>query len=176
MKYNWLSYPWRVMLVSFQFNFSETKTVTVFSLESILAKLTNVNVGNTWICSSGSCFKFTSFPLQIWSVSLVDLQVNAKTFVVIESRNDIVKKIKCAIFCALHVLQFLDVGSRVTRFFSRKNYLQCWANLQNGKLGPFRVKIVIFLWICSALQAVLSFSAWEKSRDSTHNSPKLKDM
>ena len=78
MKYNWLSYPWRVMLVSFQFNFSETKTVTVFSLESILAKLTNVNVGNTRICSSGSRFKLTSFPLQIWSVSLVDLQVDAK--------------------------------------------------------------------------------------------------
>ena len=78
MKYNWLSYPWRVMLVSFQFNFSETKTVTVFSLESILAKLTNVNVGNTRICSSGRRFKLTSFPLQIWSVSLVDLQVDAK--------------------------------------------------------------------------------------------------
>ena len=32
-----------------------------------------------------------------------------------------------------------------------------------------------FLWICSALQAVLSFSAWEKSCDSTRNSRKLED-
>ena len=46
---------------------------------------------------------------------------------------------------------------------------------QNINLGPFWVKIVI-LWICSALQAVLSFSAWEKSRDSTPNSQKLEDM
>ena len=31
----------------------------------------------------------------------------------------------------------------------------------------FWVKISVILWICSALQAVISFSAWEKSRDST---------
>ena len=43
-------------------------------------------------------------------------------------------------------------------------------------LGPFWVKIVVILWIFSALQAVLSFSAWEKSRDSTRNSQKLEDM
>ena len=36
---------------------------------------------------------------------------------------------------------------------------------QNDNLGPFWVKIVVILWICSALQAVLSFSALEKSRD-----------
>ena len=34
----------------------------------------------------------------------------------------------------------------------------------------FWVKKVVILWICPALQAVLSFSAWEKSRDSTPNS------
>ena len=28
------------------------------------------------------------------------------------------------------------------------------------------VKIVVILWIYSALQAVISFSAWDKSRDS----------
>ena len=47
------------------------------------------------------------------------------------------------------------------------------------QIGPwltFWVKIVVILWICSALQAVLSFSAWEKSRDSTPNSQKLEDM
>ena len=47
---------------------------------------------------------------------------------------------------------------------------------QNDNLGPFWVKIIVILWICSALQAVLSFSAWEKSRDSTPNSQKLEDM
>ena len=32
----------------------------------------------------------------------------------------------------------------------------------------FWVKIGVILWIYSAFQAVISFSAWEKSRDSTH--------
>ena len=44
---------------------------------------------------------------------------------------------------------------------------------QKDNLGPFSMKIVVILWICTALQAVLSFSAWEKSCDSTHNSQKL---
>ena len=47
---------------------------------------------------------------------------------------------------------------------------------QNGPRLSFWVKIVVILWICSALQAVLSFSAWEKSRDSTPNSQKLEHM
>ena len=47
---------------------------------------------------------------------------------------------------------------------------------QNEHLGPFWVKLVVILWICLALQAVLSFSAWEKSRDSTPNSQKLEHM
>ena len=47
---------------------------------------------------------------------------------------------------------------------------------QNDNLGPFLVKIVVISWICSALQAILSFSAWEKSCDSTPNSQKLEDM
>ena len=47
---------------------------------------------------------------------------------------------------------------------------------QKDNLGPFWVKIVVSLWICSGLQAVLSFSAWEKSQDSTPNSPKLEHM
>ena len=38
---------------------------------------------------------------------------------------------------------------------------------QNDNLGPFWDKIIVILWVYSALQAVLSFSAWEKSRDST---------
>jgi hypothetical protein len=47
---------------------------------------------------------------------------------------------------------------------------------QNDNLRPFWVKIVVILWICSALQAVLSFSVEEKSHDSTPNSPKLENM
>ena len=39
--------------------------------------------------------------------------------------------------------------------------------IQNGNLGPFLVKIVVILWICSALQAVFSFSAWDKSSGPT---------
>ena len=40
---------------------------------------------------------------------------------------------------------------------------------QKDNLGPFWVNIGVILWIFSALQAVLSLSAWEKSRDSTRN-------
>ena len=47
---------------------------------------------------------------------------------------------------------------------------------QNDNLGPFWVKLVVILWICSALLADLSFLAWEKSRDSTPNSQKLEDV
>ena len=47
---------------------------------------------------------------------------------------------------------------------------------QNVNLGPFWVKIDVILWIYSALQAVFSFSAWEKSRDSTPKSQKLEEM
>ena len=32
---------------------------------------------------------------------------------------------------------------------------------QNDNLGQFWVKAAVILWICSSLQAVLSFSAWE---------------
>ena len=47
---------------------------------------------------------------------------------------------------------------------------------QNDNLGPFWVKLVVILWICSALLADLSFLAWEKSRDSTPNSQRLEYM
>ena len=48
-----------------------------------------------------------------------------------------------------------------------KNCLQSWANSQSNnhfhsKRQPFLVKIFVILRICSALQAVLSFSAWGK--------------
>ena len=47
---------------------------------------------------------------------------------------------------------------------------------KNDNLGPFWVKIAVILWICSSLQAIISISAWEKSRDLTPNSQKLEDM
>ena len=47
---------------------------------------------------------------------------------------------------------------------------------KNDNLGPFGVKIIVILWICSALEAVLSFSALEKLRDPTPNSPNLEAM
>ena len=47
---------------------------------------------------------------------------------------------------------------------------------QNGPRLYFWVKIVLILWIFTALQAVLSFSAGEKSRDPTPNSQKLEHM
>ena len=47
---------------------------------------------------------------------------------------------------------------------------------QNDNIGPFWVKIIIILWIYSALQAVISFWAWENSRESTPNSQNLEDM
>ena len=46
---------------------------------------------------------------------------------------------------------------------------------QNDNLGPFWVKTIVILWICSALQVVLSFSVWEKSRDSTPNCQKTRE-
>ena len=68
--------------------------------------------------------------------------------------------------------------------FHQKNWARCllfnlandcllnWANSQKWQLFSlkllFWVKIGVILWICLALQVVISFSAWEKSRDSTH--------
>ena len=47
---------------------------------------------------------------------------------------------------------------------------------QNGPRLSFWVKMVVIFWIFSALQAVLSFSASEKSCDSTGKRQKLDDM
>ena len=38
--------------------------------------------------------------------------------------------------------------------------------------GPRLLFWAVILWVCSDLQAVFSFSAWEKSRDSTPYSKK----
>ena len=46
----------------------------------------------------------------------------------------------------------------------------------NGQKLPFWVKIVIIFKICSALETVVFFSAWDKSRDSSANSQKLEQM
>ena len=47
---------------------------------------------------------------------------------------------------------------------------------QNGPRLSFWVQIVVSLWINSALQAVISFSTWDKSHDSGANTQKLEDM
>ena len=47
---------------------------------------------------------------------------------------------------------------------------------QNGPRWLFWVKIDAILLMCPALQAALSFSAREKSSDSTPNSQKLEEM
>ena len=41
---------------------------------------------------------------------------------------------------------------------------------QNDNLRPFWVKIIVILWICSAWQTIISFSAWDKSFDPTAKS------
>ena len=48
--------------------------------------------------------------------------------------------------------------------------------IENGPRLSFWAKMVVILWICSALQVDLSFLAWGKPRDSTRNSQKLEDM
>ena len=48
---------------------------------------------------------------------------------------------------------------------------------RNGPRLSFWVKIVVILWFAQLCrQFFLSFSAWEKSRDSTPNRQKLEDM
>ena len=38
------------------------------------------------------------------------------------------------------------------------------------------MKLAVIFWICSALQSIISFSSWDKLRDSTANIQKLEDM
>jgi hypothetical protein len=48
--------------------------------------------------------------------------------------------------------------------------------IQKGQKLSFWVKIVAILWICSAVTTAISFSAWDKSRDSSANSSKFEHM
>ena len=52
-------------------------------------------------------------------------------------------------------------------------YKRTTVSTQNDPRLSIWVKIVVILWIYTALQTVLSFSAREKSRDPTPNSQKL---
>ena len=45
--------------------------------------------------------------------------------------------------------------------------MQSWANSQNDIYFHSNWSLDVILWVCSALKAVISFSAWVKSRDST---------
>jgi hypothetical protein len=47
---------------------------------------------------------------------------------------------------------------------------------QNDNFWPFWVKIIVILWIWSALTTVIFFSTWDKSRDLLANSQLLEQM
>ena len=60
----------------------------------------------------------------------------------------------------------------IAESLKRNNCLQSWSNSQNyngfpqsDNLKPLWVKIVF--WLCSALQRIISFLAWENSLDPT---------
>ena len=77
--------------------------------------------------------------------------------------------VKCTsvVYMSSRILQ-LAVGSRgiswenITACKAEKIYKMTTILPQNDNLGPFWVKIDVSLWIYSALQAFLSFSAWKK--------------
>ena len=61
--------------------------------------------------------------------------------------------------CKLSHVIFLIL--RKTKVLAKLSKFTKWQpfSLEKDNLGPFWVKIVVILWICSALQAVLSFPA-----------------
>ena len=57
------------------------------------------------------------------------------------------------------------------------NCCQSWANSQQSEnIWPFWVRIIVILWICSAMKTVIFFSSWDKSHDSSANSSKFEQM
>ena len=72
--------------------------------------------------------------------------------------------------CKLSYLIFLKLRKKERTAFKADQIRKMTTIFtQNGPSLSLWVKMVVILWICSALQAVLSFSAWERSRDSTRN-------
>ena len=75
----------------------------------------------------------------------------------------------------------MTVGSHdLSQVEKRMTVISKWANSQNDTQNcpawrnlSFRVKIVVILWICSALQTIISFPAWDELRDAIDNSQKL---
>ena len=66
----------------------------------------------------------------------------------------------------------MAVGSR--NLSQAEKEITAWKDEQIHKMttiftqnGSFRIKIVVILWICSAYQTIISFSAWDKSSDPT---------
>ena len=111
-----------------------------------------------------SIIRVSSFP---------SLVISGRTFFSVSQQRS-----NAQIFCKMNPLNSL----RFT--FHQKNWARCllfnpandcllnWANSQKWQLFSlkllFWVKIGVILWICLTLQVVVSFSAWEKSCDSTH--------
>ena len=69
-----------------------------------------------------------------------------------------------------------DVSHADKEITARKIHKMTTIFIENGPRLSFWAKMVVILRICSALQVDLSFLAWGKPRDSTHNSQKLEDM
>ena len=80
---------------------------------------------------------------------------------------------------SLHQLAAIRASFSTTWFilsWEENNCCQIRANSQNDNFWPFWVKIVVILWICSALTAVVIFLAWDNSRDLSAYSSKLEQM
>ena len=81
-----------------------------------------------------------------------------------------------AIILGVESHDFSQAGKDRTAWKAEQIHKMTTIFTQNDNPGPFCGKKIVILWICSAFQAVPSFSAWEKSRDSTPNCQKLEDM
>ena len=89
----------------------------------------------------------------------------------------------CFWSCWENPSKILRAAVKLTALVSQQNLVFCLVlpgkRNQMLKLGSrlsFWMKIVVILWIFSALQVVLSFSAWEKSLESTPNRQKWKHI
>ena len=66
----------------------------------------------------------------------------------------------------------MAVGSRILSQIEKE--INAWKDERIHKMttiftqnGSFGIKIVVIMWICSAYQTIISFSAWDKSSDPT---------
>ena len=78
------------------------------------------------------------------------------------------------IWCSTFPLVFCCCKLSHVIFLKLSNFTKWQPFLMKRKTRTILSDVI--LWICSAFQAFLSFSAWEKWRNSTGNRQKLKDM